>query len=94
MVIEITLRGMRVAGKDKTDKIKRESSRLKGFSGQRSNRCRSQLANFLSSFGTCGIIGSRCLMIDHEKFQKGRALALGVAAVVVALVAIWKFAIR
>jgi hypothetical protein len=33
-------------------------------------------------------------MIDHEKFQKGRAWALGVAAVVVALAAIWKLAIH
>jgi hypothetical protein len=34
------------------------------------------------------------MMIDHEKFQRGRAWAFAVAAVLVAIAAIWKFAIR
>jgi hypothetical protein len=29
-------------------------------------------------------------MIDHEKLQKGRAWVFGIAAVVVALAAVWK----
>jgi len=32
-------------------------------------------------------------MIDHEKFQKGRAWALATVAAVVALAAIWKLII-
>jgi hypothetical protein len=33
-------------------------------------------------------------MMDHEKLQKGRAWAFAVAAVVVALAAIWKLTIN
>jgi hypothetical protein len=33
-------------------------------------------------------------MIDHEKFQKGRAWVLGIGAIVVALAAIWKLTVR
>ena len=84
---------------DNMSNTNREFSPLKELSVYVIHRDRQQIGNLRSRppshvFGPGDIIASRCLMIDHEKFQKGRAWVLGVAAVAVAIAAIWKLAVH
>jgi hypothetical protein len=55
-----------------------------------------QIADSLLSLSICGTVFpvTRCIMIDHQKFQRARGWAYAVGAVIFGVVVAWRFLIR